>query len=317
MTSLLPEAAQRRDQEKQAAERASLTQDAWCTPLSQVTGEIDQAGGLERVTMPEVFDFLRIPSKRREARLHTRIVEIMRVFGWSPIFDRTKGKGVVVRSFERKASTTPSQTTSSPTTSPAKTTEPPVPAVPVEDTITLRGVATPLDREIGQQFVVDRSRVAEGVTTAAALQFKYELTPDAWDELQANMTLDRAVRRESERRIRNGSAAMELAQANMPAAQATLREILNDPKASPGYRVAAAKETREAASAARQQSGASEKFSITINFGSGVKPVQLEVQDPQPKVDTHRTLDYGERPPEAAPTGTGEDAERYWARGDE
>jgi hypothetical protein len=319
MTSLLAEAAHRRQQSETEAERASLKADAWYIPLSQVTGKVDDADGLEHVTMGEVFDFLRVPSKRREARLHTRIVEIMRAFRWSPINDRTKGKAaVIVRGFERK----PAPKTSTSETS-ARTPEPAVviaasePVVPAEDTITLRGASVPLDREIGQQFVVDCSRVAEGVADAAAIQFKYELTPQAWQELMADMTLDRHIRRESERRIRNGSAAMELAQVNMPTAQKTLREILNDPKASPGYRVAAAKETREAASAARQQPGANEKFSITINFGSAVKPVQLEVQDPQPKVDTHRMLDYGERLPEAVPTGTDGDAERYWTRADE
>jgi hypothetical protein len=89
----------------------------------------------------------------------------------------------------------------------------------------------------------------------------------------------------------------------MPRAQATLREILDDPKASPGYRVAAAKETREAASAARQQPGANEKYSIIINFGHTIQR-HIEVQNPQPKVDTHRTLEYQDstRRAEAVPS---------------
>jgi hypothetical protein len=48
--------------------------------------------------------------------------------------------------------------------------EPPVPVVPTEDTITLRGADVPLDREIGQQFVVDCSRAAGPGAIVRALE---------------------------------------------------------------------------------------------------------------------------------------------------
>jgi hypothetical protein len=278
VTSLLAEAAQRQQQEEKTAERTALQGDAWFVPLSQVTGKVDPIDGLERVTMPEVFDYLRIPSKRREARLHVRIVELLRAFGWAPIFDRTKGKGgIVARGFERKPART---TAASPAPLPAP--KPAPGAVSTEDIIKLRGAAVPLDNEVGKQFVTDCSRVAEGVSTAASIQLKYELDADAWGELMSNSALDRVVRRESEMRIRNGAAAMELAQKNLPAAQATLREILDDKQISPGHRVAAAKEVRETAAGRAVQPGVSEQFTIVLNFGAQVKPVHLEIQDPQP-----------------------------------
>jgi hypothetical protein len=88
---------------------------------------------------------------------------------------------------------------------------------------------------------------------------------------------------EHERRIRNGVAARELAQKNLPAAQAAMRAIVDDTNASAGYRVNAAKEIREVALGSRDQAGvAGEKFSIVINFGAEVKPIVIETADAQP-----------------------------------
>jgi hypothetical protein len=298
--TILEEVAERKAQTEKDAELARLRKHDFFEPLKDLRGTRDS--GFERVTTIAVFDYLGVKPKRREARLHVVLVDILKHFGWTPVYVQKEGRPtLIVRSFERPI---PQTAAATPDTPVAPVSTPAAVDIPTEDTIVLRGLVTPLSHEVAQRFITDCSRVAEGVTTAAAVQFKYELSPEAWQELQANLPLDRLVRRESEQRIRNGSAAQELAQRNMPLAQATLREILNDPKASPGYRVAAAKETRESASAAKQPPGSGEKFSIIINLGPKIR-YQAEVKDPQPLVDTHRTLEYrdsAQRAPEAVPT---------------
>jgi hypothetical protein len=273
------------------AEYARLRKHLYFEPLKDLRGTVDS--GFERVTTVAVFDYLGVPPKRRERRLHVVLADILKFHGWTVIYVREGGKPTsLVRSFERKISQT-AAAPDAPVSAPAQTllsAAAVIKDLPPEDTIVLRGRLTPLSHEDAKAFIIDCSRVAEGVTTTAKILFKYELTPEAWQELQANLPLDRLVRQEAERRIRNGSAAQELAQVNMPLAQTTLREILNDPKASPGYRVAAAKETREAATAARQHPGAGQQFSISINLGTAFNR-ELTVQNPQ-AVDAGRTLEY-------------------------
>jgi hypothetical protein len=297
--TVLADAADRKAQAEQDAELVRLRKHAFFEPLRDLRGTRDAAGGCERVSPSEVFDFLGVPVKRRERRLHVVLTDILKYFGWSAVFVMKDGRATdLVRSFERRLAPAAAAVAA-----PVPSTPSPAPAVsrdvPTEDTIVLRGLVVPLSNEVAKAFITDCSRVAEGVTTEHAVQYKYELTPEAWRELQMHLPLDRLVRQESERRIRNGLAAQELAQKNMPRAQATLREILDDPKASPGYRVAAAKETREAASAAKQLPGASEKFSITINFGSDVR--HLDVKDPQPPADPGRQLEYKDSKSRADP----------------
>lgn len=291
--TLLVEADQKRKHADAAAKLVRSQADAWYLPLHGIQGKTDDADGLERIGMQEVFDFLGVPAKRREARLHTRIIGIMACFSWSPVFDRSKDKkNTIVRSFERKPTKTPDPV-------PAAAIAPEhVADVVIEDTITLNGKAEPLNRGVGQLFVTDCARVAEGVTDAAAIQFKYELDEIAWHELMSNTKLDRYVRRENERRLRNGAAARELAQRAMPEAQKALREIVADRNLSAGYRVGAVKELRETASGAREQPGLGEKFSIHISFASHT--VELNVQNPQPKTDGGHVLEYDAREPQDA-----------------
>jgi hypothetical protein len=299
MTSLLTEAMQQRQQEP-------LKQDAWFAALSQLTGAVD-IDGIEHVSMSTIYDLLRVPTKRRDVKMQLRIAEIMRSLGWWSINERgTQGRpGSLaahrMRGFERKAATTPSTISTPPPPPPESDvgTAPPPPAAPGTSTagaIVLNGDGVELSSTVGQEFIADLARVYENLTTASAMQIKYELTPHAWEELTVgNQAVDRELRRVAERRKRSGITAMEMARAAMPAAQIALKEVVEDRKSGANSRVAAAREIREAAKQPQEQQGIGSTYPITIMFGHGPeapKPINLLVENPKPPFDSNRQLDY-------------------------
>jgi hypothetical protein len=166
-----------------------------------------------------------------------------------------------------------------------------------DGSVVLRGVPTPLSDSLGKEFVLDCARHVEDLLAAEIIKERYWLTDAAWVELAANAPLQRAVAEECDRRIRSGVRLREDAQRRVVAAPAVLSEILNDKRAPAKERIAAGKELRSAAGVDQVQPTAGEKFSIHIDFGAGVKPVELEVMNAQPKRATDAPpLEYIEKP---------------------
>jgi hypothetical protein len=139
---------------------------------------------------------------------------------------------------------------------------------PDDSVIILRGVAVPINSDVGGAFVSDASRNRERLFSDQRLIEKYGLTMEAWTEIAQNKTFRLAVDAEHERRVFNGDAAREAAAKLFAEAPSTLGAILNDKSASPKHRIDAARELRATANAgAEKASNDADRFIITINLG--------------------------------------------------
>src|SRR5262245_28349213 len=140
----------------------------------------------------------------------------------------------------------------------------------MSNVVVLRGIPTDLTSAIGHQFVVDCVRAGEGLLSDQELVEKYEIPPDDWKEIIENTALIRAIRAESERRVRNGTAARESAAKIFVRAPQVLGTILDDKHASPRHRIESARELRATATSPGAESAADsgDKFIITINLGA-------------------------------------------------
>src|SRR5262245_37694416 len=95
-------------------------------------------------------------------------------------------------------------------------------------TITLRGIKTDLGSAVGCQFVVDCVRAGESLITDQELIEKWEIPQADFEKISKNPALIRAIRAESERRVRNGTAAREAAAKIFTRAPQVLGTILDD-----------------------------------------------------------------------------------------
>jgi hypothetical protein len=129
---------------------------------------------------------------------------------------------------------------------------------------------SPIDitSDIGRAFVVDATRAGEGVITDHELQERYELSLADLKNIAADKAVGRAIRDERERRVRNGTAARELAAKAFVKSPGILDQIQTHAE-SPRHRIDAIRELR-ATAVGSDGDGPSqtEKFSIVINLGS-------------------------------------------------
>jgi hypothetical protein len=297
--TILEESAGRQAQDAQAAAIATLQKHKFYGPLAHLQGTVD-ATGSECVSMAAIFDFLGIPPKRRERRLHSVIVDILGCFGWSAVFVQKDGKQTaLVRSFERKptgsaASAKPAAIPVEPEaplaadldvepdaeldaelapvehTPPVATTPAPKTVAYDGPTIRLRGVDIPMsaDNEIFVQFVMDVARVVEQIKNADSVCESYRI--EDWQrDVVGNALLDRFVRNACEMRIRNGDAPQEFARHTMPEAMKAMRGVITDERAANRDKTAAAKLVTDVAGSTQGSVGVKSNFSIDIDLGNG------------------------------------------------
>ena len=147
---------------------------------------------------------------------------------------------------------------------------------------------SPIDTntDLGRAFVVDATRAGEGLLTDQELQEKYELSPADWLAITKDKAIGRAVRSESERRVRNGTAAREAAAKHFLYAPAVLNQIMTDADSNPRHKIEAIKELRATANGGSEKGPApGELFSIVINLGSDhVEKYEVDIT-PKPQVD--------------------------------
>jgi len=139
-----------------------------------------------------------------------------------------------------------------------------------DETITLRGVAVPLNSAVGGAFISDCARNRERLFSDDRLREKYEINSDAdWTEIIKNKPLRLAINAECERRMLNGDAAREAAAKQFTKAPEILGGILENERASPRHRIEAAKELRATAHSGDEKPGAdAERVIVTINLGN-------------------------------------------------
>jgi hypothetical protein len=142
-----------------------------------------------------------------------------------------------------------------------------------DSTVVLRGTPVALKSDVGCAFVSDCCRNWEKLFSNSQICEKYGLSIEDWQSMGANRALVRAVREEHQRRIKNGSAAQELAAKEFATAPATLGAILRDPDSNPRHKIEAHRELRATASGSGPESTSndSSNFTITINLGADEK----------------------------------------------
>jgi hypothetical protein len=146
------------------------------------------------------------------------------------------------------------------------------PAAP--DALVLRGSAVSLESDVGTEFTKHCARNVEGLLCESELRAKYQLNDEDWARLAKNEQLLRAVRTEVDRRISNGECAREAAQRHHARAPTVLNEILRDETVSPRHRIEAAKELRQVAAGAGENTAAGERFVISIDLGEDYRHVK-------------------------------------------
>ena len=144
----------------------------------------------------------------------------------------------------------------------------------------------------GHEFIVDLARYAEGSLTEQQVKKKYRFDDETWVRLGADDALVERIEAEKIRRIRDGSAARELAQQAFVAAPGVLGGILNDDTANARHRIESAKELRQIATPPSDAGPALDRFVITINLGGDVvehysKSIAIDANDVDDISGTH------------------------------
>jgi hypothetical protein len=142
-----------------------------------------------------------------------------------------------------------------------------------EGAVTLRGVRVDLTSDIGRAYTAHCCRNWEKILPNNAICERYGLLPSEWQSMGQNKQLIQAVRAEHQRRIKNGTAAQELAAKEFATAPAELGKILRSPDSNPRHKIEAHRELRATAIGTGSEStgaDSSERFTITINLGADV-----------------------------------------------
>jgi len=139
-----------------------------------------------------------------------------------------------------------------------------------DETITLRGVAVPLNSDVGGAFITDLSRNKERLLSDDRVCEKYDIQPANWTQITQSKAIRLAVNAEHERRMLNGTAAQEAAARIFTESPEVMGSILRDQQANPRHRVEASRELRATArfDDDEKPSADAERFVITINLGN-------------------------------------------------
>jgi hypothetical protein len=160
-------------------------------------------------------------------------------------------------------------------------------------TVTLRGIPVDINSDVGSAFTTDCVRFVENLVTEEQLKKKYDLDDEAWRKFADNVALQRAVGRQNELRILNGTAAKEKATHLLVQTIDIIGDIAKDAGCPPRSRIEASRELRQVAAVGGDDAPAAEKerFHITINFGAATKIVK-EIESPKPEVIEHNIEEH-------------------------
>jgi hypothetical protein len=134
----------------------------------------------------------------------------------------------------------------------------------------------PLDTAMGQAFIVDVCRAAEGLIPDDEVRDKYGLSVEVWRDSIKDKTLVQAVRAERDRRVLSGIAAREAASRHFVKAPAILEQIMTGQYSNPRHKIEAIKELRQTASGGDSHEGLpeNERFIICIDLTAGGGPIE-------------------------------------------
>jgi hypothetical protein len=130
-----------------------------------------------------------------------------------------------------------------------------------------RSNTTPLIEN--HELIQDLARYVEGIVTERNVRKKHRLAESDWERLGSDEVFIEAIKRERERRVRNGATARERAQKLFTETPEVLGNILNDDEMSARHRIEAAREIRAvAATGPEEHSTTEERYVIRIDLGA-------------------------------------------------
>ena len=157
------------------------------------------------------------------------------------------------------------------------------------------------------EFVTDLARYAEGLYSEAAVKKKYHFDDATWASLGNDDALVEAIEAEKIRRIRNGSAKREKAQAHIVKAPDILNTIMSDETANARHRVDSIKALDSLADNGPRATPAMDRFVINIDLTADAK---LRSAEPDP--NDVIVIDATPRKTPAAITDKTEDDWKKW-----
>ena len=141
------------------------------------------------------------------------------------------------------------------------------------------------------EFVADLARYSEKLLTEKFIRRKYNLTDEDWERAGNDDALVEAIENEKLRRIRNGSAKREKAQAHIVAAPDVLHGILADSAANPRHRIDAVKALDAIAEPGPQTAQQADRFVIHIDLGEDHKLTIDKPYKPGPLDDDGKMIE--------------------------
>jgi hypothetical protein len=157
----------------------------------------------------------------------------------------------------------------------------------MSDVVQHRSGLIDLNTDFGRTFISDACRAGEGLCSDRELQEKYELSDKAFRALAKDKAVGRAIRSESELRIRNGLAAREAAAKHFIKAPGVLDRIMMGAESHPKQKIDAIRELRQVAggTSGDHQTATEGKFVINITIGSDVERFEFDAPKTAPQVD--------------------------------
>ena len=168
----------------------------------------------------------------------------------------------------------------------------------MSDTVVLGGVEVELTSSVGQQFVTDCVSCAESLMTDKELVASYAISPADWSNISNDAALGRAIRAERDRRVRNGTAAREMASKHFVKAPTILDRIMTDEDANMRHRIDAVKEMRAIATPPENRNNQPDagRFVIQINIGGESHVYNKSIAPTPNDVPPDEQLKLPERP---------------------
>jgi hypothetical protein len=136
------------------------------------------------------------------------------------------------------------------------------------------------------ELVADLARFSENLLSEKIIRRKYGFDEETWVGLAEDELFSEMVEAERIRRIRNGAAKRESAQALVATAPAVLGKIMNDERQSAKHRIHSAKTLDQLAGFTPETAEQEDRVHIVINLGGDEKLVIDAPVKPKPPGDT-------------------------------
>src|SRR6516165_9789029 len=138
------------------------------------------------------------------------------------------------------------------------------------------GFVLPETLRENDELVADLARFSENLLSEKIIRRKYGFDEETWVSLAEDELFSEMVEAERIRRVRNGAAKRESAQALVATAPAVLGKIMNDERQSAKHRIDSAKTLDQLAGFVPEVTGQEDRVVIRIDLGADTRAKGLK-----------------------------------------